>query len=375
MWIAGIVVVVVVVAFGGVWASGLLAEGGSDRVLHARATTPSTRELAHEEDGPCQRALTPKAPLRLWIGGDSLAGSLGPSLGGVTAETGVVQPTYDSRVSSGLSTPDFFDWPEHAAEEMARLDPEVVVFIIGANDWRVPTPKPVDANGEPQWRAEYTELVTQMLDTFEQGGSQAGRRIVYWVSAPTMEDPSKDDGVRNVNAVARAVVAQHPKAHYIDAYQLFTGKDGTFTPTLPGPNGKELRVRADDGIHLTDDGGDLLAHDVFEPLDARCHLDAQAVPGAAKQVLRTKGSAESGSGGSGGSTRGGPTVTSPPTAAPTVAPAAPPTQPVKAPSSPQTSGTTPTTPQTSPTTPPTDPPTSPPTDVTLPNPSGGTSPT
>ena len=81
------------------------------------------------------RPLTVQRPLRLWVGGDSLAGSLGPSLGTIAGATGVVQPYFDSRVSSGLSDPGFFDWPDHATTEMARLDPEVVVFIIGTNDW------------------------------------------------------------------------------------------------------------------------------------------------------------------------------------------------------------------------------------------------
>ena len=79
--------------------------------------------------------LPPDDPLRLWIAGDSLAGSLGASLGEMTAETGVVAPVYDSRVSSGLANPSFFNWPKHATTELARLRPEAVAFIIGTNDY------------------------------------------------------------------------------------------------------------------------------------------------------------------------------------------------------------------------------------------------
>ena len=74
----------------------------------------------------------------MWVGGDSLAGSLGPSLGTIAGATGVVQPYFDSRVSSGLTNPTFFDWPSHAEKEMARLNPEIAVFIIGANDYLAP---------------------------------------------------------------------------------------------------------------------------------------------------------------------------------------------------------------------------------------------
>src|SRR6478672_4579689 len=45
----------------------------------------------------CRAPLNPDEPLRLWIGGDSLAGSLGPSLGRRAGNSGVVQPVFDSR--------------------------------------------------------------------------------------------------------------------------------------------------------------------------------------------------------------------------------------------------------------------------------------
>ena len=83
----------------------------NDGESRAATTTTGTRSC---------RPLTVTDPLRLWVGGDSLAGSLGPSLGKLAGATGVVQPYFDSRVSSGLADPGFFDWPDHAATEMAR---------------------------------------------------------------------------------------------------------------------------------------------------------------------------------------------------------------------------------------------------------------
>ena len=41
-------------------------------------------------------------PLRLWVGGDSLAGSFGPALGDAVGATGVVDAVIDYKVSSGL---------------------------------------------------------------------------------------------------------------------------------------------------------------------------------------------------------------------------------------------------------------------------------
>ena len=89
------------------------------------ATAQQPKHRALSVDGPdaaLDRRATPSP------------GSLGPSLGELTAATGVVAPRFDSRVSTGLTSPSFFDWPEHATEEMAKRDPEAVVFIIGTND-------------------------------------------------------------------------------------------------------------------------------------------------------------------------------------------------------------------------------------------------
>jgi hypothetical protein len=225
------------------------------------------------------RPLTPDQPLRLWIAGDSLAGSLGPSLGDLTAATGVVQPVYDSRVSSGLTTPSFFDWPKHAAREITRLQPEAVVFMIGTNDANI-------ASDSPEWRDDYKRRVENMLAILV--GAQP--RAVYWIGAPIMKDDGLSRRVREVNAVAREVIAEHSEITYFDSYSLFANPDGTYASSFSDATGNRTFVRADDGVHFTPEGGDRLGSAVFKLLDARWNLLRQAVPGAAKQVTETKGS-------------------------------------------------------------------------------------
>ena len=129
----------------GLFATETVRFGGGDGPTFAgavRAQAPSTTLAPTTTTLPvrkCRAPLTDADPLRVWVGGDSLAGSLGPALGTIAGATGVVQPYFDSRVSSGLTNPTFFNWPTHAEKEMARLNPEIVVFIIGANDYLAPT--------------------------------------------------------------------------------------------------------------------------------------------------------------------------------------------------------------------------------------------
>lgn len=229
---------------------------------------------------PCRDPLTPDEPLRLWIGGDSLAGTLGPALGQRAAQTGVVLPTFDYHTSSGLSSPSFFDWPARAAEEIERVDPEIVVFIIGANDTGV-------VRDDSEWRDAYGLLVDEMLELFTGDG-----RLVYWVGSPTLRDDRMNQAVEQVNAVARDRVSERNDATFVDAYDLFSDEDGEYTPTRRSFDGGDVRVRTNDGIHFTPAGGELLAAYVFAYLDEHCDVERQAVADRDQPVRQSPGSGE-----------------------------------------------------------------------------------
>jgi hypothetical protein len=346
--VVGVVALLVLIG-AAVIATGVVSFGGDDQkqaagsVRAAPDTTARAIGTTTTTVSRC-RALTSADPLRLWVGGDSLAGSLGPSLGSITGATGVVQPYFDSRVSSGLSNPGFFDWPAQATKEMARLKPEVVVFIIGTNDYTTPT----DDDG---WKTEYAKRVEAMLTILETEGDDSGNRTVYWVGAPRLKDDKMDAGASAVNAVAQDVIAKHPNAVYVDAHKLFSDTDGKYAQNLPDETGKLVTMRAGDGVHLTVDGGDYLARAVFKPLDAQCRITAQKVDGQAKQTIQTEGSTQvaPGSGSNGGTVQTTPPYTSPATTSSAPLTSPPTTTPATTPSTEPTPTTTPaTTPTTTP---------------------------
>ena len=296
-----------VVRFGGGQKPSLAATVHSDGGQTTAATTVTTTPTSASH---C-RALSATDPLRLWVGGDSLAGSLGPSLGTIAGATGVVQPYFDSRVSSGLSNPGFFDWPTQATDEMAKIDPEIVAFIIGANDW--------GAVSGDKWKADYTDKVDAMMKELIGSG-----RTVYWIGSPTLKDDKMDTAIVEVDAVAAEVAKRHPEVHYIDAYKLFSGTDGKFAFDLPDENGKVVTMRAGDGVHLTTDGADYLARTVYKLIDDQCRVTAQKVDGVTKKTIESEGSTQvapgssSSSGSSSGSSGGGTIATTPPATAPPV---------------------------------------------------------
>ena len=242
------------------------------------ATSPPSPAVSEESRRPCREPLNPLDPLRLWIGGDSLAGSLGPSLGKLTGDTGVVQPVFFSQVSSGLTSPEFWDWPEKAGEEMFKLDPEIAVFIIGANDFDVVQKDAAD------WRPQYEQVVEDMM-TLLIGES----RTVYWVGAPVFND-NRSAKLIQVNQVFKEVAERHPEVVYVDAFALFSTPDGEYTPFIEAEDGETIRARGDDGVHFTPEGGDHLARAILAHLEPQCSLLEQAEPEHAKETIETEGS-------------------------------------------------------------------------------------
>ncbi len=188
--------------------SGSATPCGSRRTGRASPTAPSptsqtdTAGVKHVDGSvePSRRALNPLLPLKLWVGGDSLAGSLGPSLGKMTGATGVVQPYYDSRISTGLIAGNI-DWPSHATEQLSQVNPEVVVFMIGTNDAVIYN----DSQAE-----DYAQKVDEMMRILIGDG-----REVYWVNAPVLADDRDEENVLKVNEIQHEVATRYPEQRHL----------------------------------------------------------------------------------------------------------------------------------------------------------------
>lgn len=64
----------------------------------ASGDAPTVPQVESLDRTPPPRTLTHDAPLEVWIGGDSLAGAIGPALGELAGATGVVHTQVDYKV-------------------------------------------------------------------------------------------------------------------------------------------------------------------------------------------------------------------------------------------------------------------------------------
>uniref|UniRef100_UPI002ADD4A8E DUF459 domain-containing protein n=1 Tax=Tepidiforma sp. TaxID=2682230 RepID=UPI002ADD4A8E len=184
------------------------------------------------------------AGVRIWSDGDSTSYYLTVALFAEWAARGGVpvrQASY--QISSGLWRPDFFDWPAYLAAEMARYDPDVVVFMVGANDANQVTSSEV-----------YAARVGAVMDLLYRPG-----RVVVWVGQPNMGRPDLAASIPRINAIFQEQAAARPWVLYLDTWTLTSAPGGGYTDTLPDEYGIPRLARLSDGVHFTPAGGRILA--------------------------------------------------------------------------------------------------------------------
>jgi uncharacterized protein len=245
---------------------------------HASGTpTSSTTPGAGPTTGPPGGTTQPpgswtptrKDQLALWVGGDSMAMIFGQSLVALSQPTHVIDAVLDYKVSSGLSRPDFFNWPERLRAQMQSFDPHVAVAMFGANDGQsVEYQGKVLQFNTPAWLALYHRRVGQAMDIL----IGPRHRQVWWIGMPIMRSDAFSKVVRVLDSVYKAEAATRPDVHWVDTYGMFADKSGRYQDYLPGTSGKTELMRQSDGIHFSRAGADMAAKVVLDQIKALWHI-------------------------------------------------------------------------------------------------------
>lgn len=234
------------------------AEAFDDLTAAAPGAAPSDAPPATELPEP-----TAEDPLEIVIVGDSQAEVLGQSLIDKAGATGVMDATLDFEFSSGLTRPDFFNWPAEIQQVVETTDPDVMVVVFGANDGQgMELDSGVFQPGDPEWNAEYARRVDAVMTYLEQQGVR-----VYWIGQPIARDADYSARLRLMNGIFEDVAADHPNITVVSLYDLFADESGNYSDYLPGAGGEVVNMRNSDGIHLTRAGGDRAADAIFAAID------------------------------------------------------------------------------------------------------------
>lgn len=247
-------------------------------VSHAEASDPppaapaATTTPPSPTPVPTVRPPTTGEPLRMWVGGDSLAGVFGQSLVRMASDTGVVDTELDYQIATGLARPDYFDWPARLKGAVELMDPDVMVVILGSND----TQGLINPEGEVYqpvsdgWQAEYRRRVAGTMALIQRPG-----RLVVWVGLPPMRDGGLSASLAAMNEIYRQEAARYPSFVFVDSWEVL-GDKGQYAAYLPDESGHVDLVREPDGVHLTRAGGNLLASEVLRAVEAHVPLTVAA---------------------------------------------------------------------------------------------------
>lgn len=246
-------------------------DGGAIFELPPTAGTPGAQPTATPEV-PKQLIRTPTVedPLRVWIGGDSMIKVLGESVLRQAFDTGVMAPVHEPQLQSGLTRPDFFDWPGEL-NRLSNREPGYDVFVVmfGANDSQgIKTPDgKIFQPGEEGWAAEYRRRAGGAMDVLK-----ADNRLVAWVGQPIMESAKLSERMAELNAIYSEEAAKRPWVKFIDLWPLFATPEGKYDAYIADDDGELKLMRNPDGVHLVREGADKASRAILAVIKAEAKL-------------------------------------------------------------------------------------------------------
>ena len=158
-----------------------------------------------------------------------------------------------SRVATGFSRPDYFDWNAEVRNIADDTRIDIAVVVMGTNDRQ-----PIVEQGkrhalfEPGWRDIYERRVDDFTATLKTTGAQ-----IYWMELPVMKSPRFGGDMAQFNGIFEAR-ARANNITFVRTEGLATGADGGYTAYGPDRFGRTKLLRAEDGIHFTMPGYELL---------------------------------------------------------------------------------------------------------------------
>jgi len=252
------------------------AEIKKSPLIFQEISTTSLNNGNQKNDDKKNIEIKPEPPFKVLIMGDSFIavwGGMGEILEQELIKYKNVTAKRDGEVSSGLSRPDYFDWPSKTKELISEQDPNIVVIMLGSNDAQSFTKNSNGKNivlnyGTKEWDNEYTQRVSDFLEIFREN-----KIIVFWVGLPIMESPTFSEKMRHLNSIYEKEVKNYKNAYFVPTWNLFVDGNGKYTDYLIDEKGKYILGRLQDGIHFSYFGGQIAVKEVIKKMGEKMKLE------------------------------------------------------------------------------------------------------
>lgn len=224
---------------------------GSDQEAPAAAPTPVPAPVG--ERTPDDGVFT------IYVLGDSLAEGLWGSLYRALQRDPRFNVVNGAKRSSGICRPGFYDWPKTVDTMIDDKPVDAVVFAVGINDqlpMETADGKRVGYPTEP-WKVEYQARLAGIMQKL------VGASVpTFWVGLPIMRDKVHANHARMLNEFF-AALTKAEGVTYIPTWEMTADENGEFSTYLPDQDGRKRMMRANDGIHFTSTGYDLLGRAIL----------------------------------------------------------------------------------------------------------------
>ena len=260
----------------GVAAQAVQSHADADLVAQSPAagsgvpTTAPAPEAAGREAPDTEAVQAEAAPAKpesartvLLVGDSLMSVGLAPGIAALLRDNPAFRVIRASRSATGLSRPDYFDWQASIQKLVAKHKPEFVVVAMGGNDAQgFRDGKDVLRLGTDTWDDAYRGRVASFAKS-----ACARQAKLLWVGIPRVRSEPFWKNLKHLNDLAQKGLGDEALASYLDSTPFLVDKAGQFASYLPDDKGREQRVRAGDGVHLTEPGGARVAKGVVQWLD------------------------------------------------------------------------------------------------------------
>lgn len=166
-----------------------------------------------------------------------------------------------AKSSTGLSRPDFYDWPHAARELLKEAKYHSVVMFIGANDCQAVSDSGLSHRFDSgEWRRIYAERLRQISEIL-----CGGERQVYWLGLPPMRAKGFNQRIQKLTEFTRKELSSNPCIRWVNIEEAVSNA-GHYTDKLKVGK-RRIKLREADGIHLTAEAGEQIAKVVLAAME------------------------------------------------------------------------------------------------------------
>lgn len=209
----------------------------------------------------------------VFFAGDSLMQGIAPHIQRWLKQKYGIASINLSKQSTGLSYPNFFDWPDTIEKTLtSKPNIKLLIVFLGPNDpWDFPNPQnrggPYLKFKSEAWKTVYQQRIERILTAAQ----QAGVRVI-WLGVPHMKANKLETQMNYLNQVMYETVA--PRAIWLPTDNLLSDGQDQYVDNIL-IDGAMVRMRSKDGIHFSIPGQKYIAAYVQKHIS---YSEPQTVP-------------------------------------------------------------------------------------------------